>query len=274
MVEATLRFSLGRSSLPGEVNCLRQRWVRAAPRPVACSNALFWGDGLNPSIIVSLDFPAAAPAVDLVGQLGSAASVYKVGLQLLTAAGPSFVRDLLDAGKQVFLDLKLFEIPSSVADAVAAAGQLGASMVTVHASAGSSVLEAAVASAAHFPELKVLALTVITSMDDEALREVGVASTVPEQVLRLARLAHAVGCHGVVASPLEARLLRNALPRGALIVTPGMQPLEFAKGDHARFTTASEAIKAGATHVVVGRPISRALNPAASFAALCAELEV
>jgi len=136
------------------------------------------------------------------------------------------------------------------------------------------VLEAAVASAAHFPELKVLALTVITSMDDEALREVGVASTVPEQVLRLARLAHAVGCHGVVASPLEARLLRNALPRGALIVTPGIQPLEFAKGDHARFTTASEAIKAGATHVVVGRPISRALNPAASFAALCAELEV
>jgi orotidine-5'-phosphate decarboxylase len=274
MVEATLRFSLGRSSLPGEVNCLRQRWVRAAPRPVACSNALFWGDGLNPSIIVSLDFPAAAPAVDLVGQLGSAASVYKVGLQLLTAAGPSFVRDLLDAGKQVFLDLKLFEIPSSVADAVAAAGQLGASMVTVHASAGSSVLEAAVASAAHFPELKVLALTVITSMDDEALREVGVASTVPEQVLRLARLAHAAGCHGVVASPLEARLLRNALPQGALIVTPGIQPLGFAKGDHARFTTASEAIKAGATHVVVGRPISRALNPAASFAALCAELEV
>lgn len=274
MVEATLRFLLGRSSLPGEVNCLRQRWVRAAPRPVACSNTLFWGDGLNPSIIVSLDFPAAAPAVDLVGQLGSAASVYKVGLQLLTAAGPSFVRDLLDAGKQVFLDLKLFEIPSSVASAVAAAGQLGASMVTVHASAGSSVLEAAVASAAHFPELKVLALTVITSMDDEALREVGVASTVPEQVLRLARLAHAAGCHGVVASPLEARLLRNALPQGALIVTPGIQPLEFAKGDHARFTTASEAIKAGATHVVVGRPISRALNPAASFAALCAELEV
>ena len=229
---------------------------------------------MNQSIIVSLDFPDAAPAVDLVGQLGSAASVYKVGLQLLTAAGPSFVRDLLDAGKQVFLDLKLFEIPSSVADAVAAAGQLGASMVTVHASAGSSVLEAAVASAAHFPELKVLALTVITSMDNEALREVGVASTVPEQVLRLARLAHAAGCHGVVASPLEARLLRNALPQSALIVTPGIQPLGFAKGDHARFTTASEAIKAGATHVVVGRPISRALNPAASFAALCAELDV
>lgn len=234
---------------------------------------IFVGGGLNQRIIVSLDFPAPASAADLVRKLGPAASFYKVGLQLLTAAGPSFVRELVDAGKRVFLDLKLFEIPSSVAAAVAAAGELGVSLVTVHASAGSAVLEAAVASAAHFPGLKVLALTVITSMDDEALREVGVVSTVPEQVLRLALLAQAAGCHGVVASPLEARLLRNTLPQEMLIVTPGIQPLEFAKGDHARFTTAAKAIEAGATRVVVGRPISRALNPAISFAALCAELD-
>ncbi|MES2247007.1 MAG: orotidine-5'-phosphate decarboxylase [Pseudomonadota bacterium] len=132
-------------------------------------------------IIVSLDFPAAALAADLVKQLGAATTHYKVGLQLLTAAGPSVVRELVEAGKRVFLDLKLLEIPSSVAGAVTAAGHLGASMVTVHASGGSAVLRSAVEAASQFPQLKVLALTVITSMSDQDLEEVGVASTVPEQ---------------------------------------------------------------------------------------------
>ena len=227
---------------------------------------------LDRRIIVSLDFPAAAPAADLVRQLGEAATLYKVGLQLLTAAGPSVVRELVDAGKSVFLDLKLLEIPSSVAGAVTAAGLLGASMVTVHASGGSAVLRSAVQAASQFPQLKILALTVITSMSDQDLEEVGVASTVQEQVVRLARLAAATGCHGVVSSPLEARLLREVLPPGALIVTPGTQLSGHEQSDHARAATPSQAIGAGATHVVIGRPISRASNPAAVFAAVRAEL--
>jgi orotidine-5'-phosphate decarboxylase len=227
---------------------------------------------LDSRIIVSLDLAAAASATGLVRQLGAEATFYKVGLQLLTAAGPSVVRELVEGGKRVFLDLKLLEIPSSVAAAVTAAGQIGASMVTVHASGGSAVLRSAVEAARRFPHLKVLALTVITSMDDEDLREVGVGSTVREQVLRLARLAVAAGCHGVVASPLEARMLRETLPSDTLIVTPGIQLASDSKSDHARFTTAAQAIGAGATHVVVGRPISRASNPADAFAALRAEL--
>ena len=227
---------------------------------------------LDSRIIVSLDFPAAASAVDLVKQLGANATFYKVGLQLLTAAGPSVVRELVDAGKSVFLDLKLLEIPSSVAGAVTAAGQLGASMVTVHASGGSAVLRSAVQAASPFPQLKILALTVITSMRDRDLEEVGVASTVREQVVRLARLANAAGCHGVVSSPLEARLLCEVLPPGALIVTPGTQLSGAERSDHARAASPAQAIEAGATHVVIGRPISHALNPAAVFASVCAEL--
>lgn len=223
-------------------------------------------------IIVSLDFPTAALAADLVTQLGAATTFYKVGLQLLTAAGPSVVRELVDAGKSVFLDLKLLEIPSSVAGAVTAAGHLGASMVTVHASGGSAVLRSAVQAASQFPQLKILALTVITSMSDQDLAEVGVASTVPAQIVRLGRLAAAAGCHGVVSSPLEARLLREVLPPGALVVTPGTQLSSNEQNDHARTATPAQAIEAGATHVVIGRPISRALNPAAVFAAVRAEL--
>ncbi len=227
---------------------------------------------LENRIIVSLDFPTAAAAADLVMQLGAAATFYKVGLQLLTVAGPSVVRELVDAGKSVFLDLKLLEIPSSVAGAVTAAGQLGASMVTVHASGGSAVLRSAVQAASQFPQLKILALTVITSMSDQDLKEVGVASTIPEQVARLGRLATAAGCHGVVSSPLEARLLREVLPPRALIVTPGTQLSGDEQSDHARAATPAQAIGAGATHVVIGRPISRALNPAAVLAAVRADL--
>ena len=134
------------------------------------------------------------------------------------------------------------------------------------------MLRAALQAASQFPQLKILALTVITSMSDQDLEEVGVASTVREQVIRLARLATSAGCHGVVASPLEAKLLRELLPPGGLIVTPGVQMAGDERGDHARSATASQAIDAGATHVVIGRPITRAPNPAAAFAAVHAEL--
>lgn len=220
------------------------------------------------SVIVALDVESSAQAMRLVEQLGAAASFYKVGLQLLTAEGPSVVRQLVAAGKQVFLDLKLFEIPNSVAGAVAAAGQLGVSMITVHASGGSAVLRAAVEAARPYPPLKILALTVITSMRDQDLLEVGVNAPVREQVVRLARLAMEAGCHGVVASPQEAQLLRGVLPTGSLIVTPGTQLPGEAKNDQARTATPAEAIRAGSTHLIVGRSITRSSNPAMAFAAI------
>jgi orotidine-5'-phosphate decarboxylase len=225
----------------------------------------------NARIIVALDFESAAEAMQLVEQLGASAQFYKVGLQLLTAEGPTVVRQLVASGKQVFLDLKLFEIPNSVAGAVAAAGQLGVSMVTVHASGGLAVLRAAVEAARPFPQLKVLALTVITSMGDQDLQAVGVSATVQEQVVRLARLAIEAGCHGVVASPKEARLLREVLPQSALIVTPGTQLPGDPKNDQLRTATPSEAIQAGSTHLVIGRSIAGAQNPAATFAAICSQ---
>ena len=226
----------------------------------------------NGRVIVALDFENAAQAAKLVEQLGTSATFYKVGLQLLTAEGPSVVRELVGAGKQVFLDLKLFEMPNSVAGAVAAAGQLGVSMVTVHASGGLAVLRAAVEAARPYPHLRVLALTVITSLRDQDLMEVGVTATVQEQVVRLARLAVEAGCHGVVASPQEAQLLRAVLPRGSLIVTPGTQLPGDAKNDQARTATPAEAIRAGSTHLIIGRSISRAQNPAAALAAICGQV--
>ena len=227
---------------------------------------------MNDRVIVALDLASEAEAIELVERLGAAASSYKVGLQLLTAEGPSIVRWLVGQGKNVFLDLKLHEIPNSVAGAVAAAGRLGVSMVTVHASAGSAVLRAAVEAARPFPRLQVLALTVITSIGERDLAEIGVHGSVLEQVERLAVLAASAGCHGVIASPQEAARLRRVLPAASLIVTPGTQLAGEAQSDHARTATPAEAIRAGATHLVVGRSIARATDPIAAFASVCSEV--
>ena len=225
------------------------------------------------NIIVSLDFDSAGEALELVEELGPPAQFYKVGLQLLTAVGPAAVRTLIAGGKEVFLDLKLHEIPTSVAGAVAAAGALGASMVTVHASGGSAVLQAAVEAARPYPQLKVLALTVITSLRDEDLTELGLNATVREQVVRLAKLAAAAGCHGVVASAQEALLLRGLLPAEMLIVTPGTQLRTDAKNDQARMATPFDAVRWGASHIVVGRSISRSVSPSQTFAVIQAQVD-
>jgi orotidine-5'-phosphate decarboxylase len=226
----------------------------------------------NDRIIVALDFDSEAEAKALVQQLGATATSYKVGLQLLTAEGPLIIRWLVGQGKKVFLDLKLHEIPNSVASAVTVAGNLGVSMVTVHASGGSAVLRAAVKAAQPFPHLQVLALTVITSMGDEDLAEIGVSGSVLEQVERLAVLAAAAGCHGVVASAQEAARLRQVLPANMLIVTPGTQLAGEAMSGQTRTTTPSQAIQAGATHLVMGRSISRAVSPITAFASIYGEV--
>ncbi|MEJ6002260.1 orotidine-5'-phosphate decarboxylase [Paucibacter soli] len=219
-------------------------------------------------VIVALDYESEAQALALVARLGPGAEFYKVGLQLLVEAGPSVVRELVRAGKRVFLDLKLHEIPNSVAGGVTAAGKLGASFVTVHACAGSAVLKAAVAAAKPFPELRVLALTVITSLTDEQLPEVGLAPSVRTQVERLARLSAACGCHGVVASANEAAFLKALLPAGSLIVTPGIQLPATAANDQARIATPQLAARAGSSHIIVGRAVTAAEDPVAALAAV------
>ena len=219
---------------------------------------------MNASVIVALDFANRTDALALVHQLGNECDFYKVGLQLLTAEGPDLVRELVAMGKQVFLDLKVHEIPNSVAGAVSAAGALGASMVTVHASGGSAVLRAAVRAAAPYPSLKVLALTVITSLADTDLPEIGLPPSVRGQVERLAQLAADCGCHGVVASALEAEYLAATLPRGTLIVTPGIQ-LPGLANDQVRVATPAAARRSGATHIVVGRAVTQAPSPIQAF---------
>jgi orotidine-5'-phosphate decarboxylase len=226
-------------------------------------------------IIVALDFDAVDDAQAIVDRLGGAGQSYKVGLELLTVAGPAFVARLVGEGKDVFLDLKLFEIPASVAGAVRAAGRLGATMVTVHAMGGSTIMEAAVRAAADFPRLHVIALTVVTSLTDTDFAAIGLSATIEEQVTRLARLARRAGCHGVVASPQDAAALRAELGPDMLIVTPGVTLQAGINGttsEHVRPAHPTAAIRAGATHIVIGRSLTRAPDPAAVLAHLEDEL--
>ena len=228
---------------------------------------------MRSSIIVALDFDCPAEALALVERLEPQIETVKVGMQLLVAGGPDVVRELVARGKRVFLDLKLHEIPNSVASAVRAAGQLGVVMVTVHASGGSAVLRAAVEAARPFDGLQVLALTVITSLSDQDLPEIGLAPSVDAQVSRLASLAAASGCAGVVASAREAAFLRPLLPPAMAIVCPGIQLANSTTNDQVRVATPRAAATAGATHIVIGRAISAAADPSAAFQAAVAEFD-
>ena len=230
-------------------------------------------DSARDRLIVALDVPTAAEAQRIVTALGESISTYKVGKQLFTAAGPAAVRVLTGAGHKVFLDLKFHDIPNTVAAAIRAASELGVAMLTVHASGGSKMLKAAVeaaGSAQHPP--RVLAVTVLTSFDDSDLKEIGVAAQTMEQALRLASLAQKAGCSGVVASAREAQAIRRELGPDFAIVTPGVRPAGGSKDDQARVATPSEAIAAGATHIVVGRPITGAKDPAVAARAILDEI--
>lgn len=226
-----------------------------------------------PRLIVALDVSSATRAQNIVAAVGDAAFCYKVGMQLYTAEGPQVVRDLVAAGRRVFLDLKYHDIPNTVAAAVAEAARLGVSMLTVHASGGAHMLRAATAAASSAkPGLLVLGVTVLTSLTDHDLNKLGVTDRVEDQVLRLAALALASGCHGVVAAAREAPRLRTQLQGDFAIVTPGVRPAGTAAGDQARVVTPAEAIAAGATHIVVGRPITAARDPGAEARAILAEI--
>jgi orotidine-5'-phosphate decarboxylase len=224
-------------------------------------------------LIVALDVSSAAAAQKIVAAVGNSALTYKVGMQLYTAEGPQVVRDLVGAGRQVFLDLKYHDIPNTVASAVREAATLGVSLLTIHAGGGGKMMRAAV-EAAGDSSTKILAVTVLTSMDDSDLNSVGVRGRVLDQVLRLAALAISDGCHGVVCSAHETPELRRELGNSFLIVNPGVRPVGSDHGDQARVVTPAQAIASGATHIVIGRPITAAKDPAREAEAILDQMSL
>jgi orotidine-5'-phosphate decarboxylase len=225
-------------------------------------------------LIVALDVPNAAQARQLVRSLGNAVVHYKIGLQLFTAEGPEFVRELCRSGKKVFLDLKLHDIPNTVAGAVKSIAELGCSMVTIHASGGRKMMSAAVEAAASAnPQLVVLGVTVLTSMADDDLADVGLPVGAWEHTVYLGKLAQNAGCGGVIASPQEVQELRRILEPSKFIVTPGIRPSGANAEDQARIATPADALNHGADYLVIGRPITAASDPLHATTAILQEME-
>ena len=226
-------------------------------------------------IIVALDVNTRAEAVAKVKEIGETIDFYKIGLELFTAEGADVVKAVKDLGKKVFLDLKFHDIPRTVERAVLSVGKLGVDLLTIHASGGRAMICAAADAAATFGANapKVLAVTVLTSLDESDLADIGVANrTSAEQVMSLAKLAVENGAAGLVSSPKEVAALSAALPKGTLFVTPGVRPAGAAVGDQKRVATPAQAVRDGATHLVIGRPIVQAANPAEAARAIRAEI--
>ena len=224
-------------------------------------------------LIVALDVPTAQAARELVQELGESVYFYKVGLQLFAAEGPALVRELKASGRKVFLDLKLHDIPDTVASAVQAMISLKVDLLTVHAAGGLQMMKAAVqvaASAANPPQI--LAVTVLTSFTDQDLSMTGIANRTADQVSRMAALARDAGCGGVVSSALEVAMLRRQFGQDFVILVPGVRPKGSLAGDQARTAEPAEAIAAGATYLVVGRPITAAENRRAAAEAIQKEI--
>ncbi len=225
-------------------------------------------------IIVALDFPDAASALALVSRLDPALCRLKVGKELFTVAGPELVRELVAHGFEVFLDLKFHDIPNTVAAACRAAAGLGVWMLNVHAAGGRRMMEAAREALADLPHPPLLiAVTVLTSMSGEDLAEVGVTTAPADQVLRLARLAQSCQLDGVVCSAQEAALLRASLGTDFRLVTPGIRPAGADSADQRRVMTPVEALKAGATDLVIGRPITGAVDPLAALQQIRSDIQ-
>jgi orotidine-5'-phosphate decarboxylase len=222
------------------------------------------------ALIVALDVPSVADARALAADLTGTVGAFKIGHELLLGGGLGLAADLVTAGQRVFLDVKLLDIPTTMERAVANAAALGVDMVTIHGP-DTRTVAAAVAGRGRRP-LRVLAVTVLTSIVDHDLAEHGVSMPLADLALHRARIARAAGADGVVASGREAAAIRAAAGPGFLIVTPGIRPPDAATGDQARAVTPAEAIAAGATHLVVGRPITRAADPRAAARAILADL--
>ncbi|MGC2161958.1 MAG: orotidine-5'-phosphate decarboxylase [Silvibacterium sp.] len=233
--------------------------------------------GSNPAstrerVIVALDVPDARQALALVERLNGIIQWFKVGLELYLSEGNRIADSIRSKGCSVFLDLKLHDIPNTVAGAVRSASRAGAQMLTLHAGGGPAMLAAAAEAAAAIPDApRLLAVTVLTSMDRAQLEAVGVSASPAEQVLRLARTGWEAGIHGFVSSAEEVAVMRRAFPESTLVI-PGIRPTGAAVGDQKRVATPAAAIAAGADYLVIGRPITRAADPAAAAAAILAEI--
>lgn len=228
----------------------------------------------NIRVITALDYPDAASALECAKRLKPELCALKVGKELFTAAGPQLVEKLQDQGFKIFLDLKFHDIPNTTAKAVAAAARLGVWMVNVHCSGGRVMMEAAAeaaASQAHKPIL--IGVTVLTSMDEAQLKDLGITDPIGEVVLRLATLAKECGLDGVVSSAREAALIKERIAQPFVNVTPGIRPAGAALGDQKRVLTPLEALKAGADYLVIGRPITQAADPVAALESINAEIK-
>lgn len=228
----------------------------------------------DPKVIVALDVPSAEEALALAARLPAAACRLKVGKELFTSAGPALVKTLVERGHGIFLDLKFHDIPNTVAQACGAAARLGVWMVNVHALGGTRMMTAAreaIEGSAHRPKL--IGVTVLTSMAASDLEEIGLAGDPESAAVRLAGLAQRSGLDGVVCSAREARMMRRSFSTAFQLVTPGIRPAEASADDQARIATPANAVRDGASYLVIGRPITRAADPAAALAAINAEIE-
>lgn len=224
-------------------------------------------------LIVALDVPTAAQARELAAQLRGICRWVKVGLELYLAAGNAMVEELATQGFSIFLDLKFHDIPNTVAGAVRSAASMGASLLTIHAAGGPAMLNAAAEAASKAPNApRLLAVTVLTSMDREQLAAVGIEASAADQVLRLAKMATVSGIDGLVCSAEEVRLLREKLNPSVQLVVPGIRPAGAAIGDQKRIATPADAIRAGASKLVVGRPITQAADPSRAAQAILTEI--
>jgi orotidine-5'-phosphate decarboxylase len=225
---------------------------------------------MTDKLILALDVDSATDALALVRRLKPQLSLFKVGLQLFTREGPAFIKTLRAEGVDIFLDLKFHDIPQTVANAVRAAVALDVRYATIHAGGGLAMMEAA-QEATKGSRTEILAVTVLTSLDDGALRQIGYDRSAGEQVLRFARLASLAGVPGLVCSPHEIELIREGLAEPIKLVTPGVRSGSEATQDQKRTLSAPEAFKRGATHLVIGRPITKAPDPVVATQAILAE---
>jgi orotidine-5'-phosphate decarboxylase len=223
-------------------------------------------------IIVALDVATNRKAFELVEQLRGEISFFKIGLQLYTAEGPEIVRAVLASGAKVWLDLKLYDIPNTVARAVESASTLGVQMLTIHLSGGSEMVRAATAARAN--NMLLLGVTVLTSSTERTLHEIGITDTVEDQVIRLAKLGAEAGIDGVVASPREIKLLRREFGDRIKIAVQGIRPTWAEPGDQKRFMTPHEALKAGADYIGIGRPITAHPRPREALTKILDELPI
>lgn len=226
-------------------------------------------------LIVALDVDNRREAEDKIRLIGDSVGFYKIGLELFTAEGPDVVKAVKDLGKKVFLDLKFHDIPRTVERAVRSGGKLGVDLMTIHSVGGKAMIKAAADAAAEFGEAgpRILAVTVLTSLDQADLEDVGISGRTPaDQVAAMARFAVENGAHGLVCSPKEVGQLSRSLKEGTLFITPGVRPAGAAVGDQKRVATPADAVRDGATHLVVGRPVLAAADPAAAAAAIRAEM--